>query len=481
MGNLNATLQEQEQKQEADLKRYDAEYNTNISINQISTQINNGISDIQNTLSGQEMLDWNTRNTLINQLNNLIRQNNYFLNVGLPTFDNRVATLNKLRNQISNIPENLQEDIDQEEIPNLSNQSEFKNALAYAQMPNTLTTINQLTNVGLDAQYPNIGTDFQSALQSMSANMQQTTLKRACCLGNQVTGQDGKQYYKVSVRIPVPSNMSETQLGPVGQEYNFIDKIIYVPVSMCPAGYDINTANTNSSVQNTCDNFYKLYCQNVIDQFNQSTPNSSESNFDYTEFAQFKPECACYVPTPSWLSSLNPIPKCVYPGCSIGVPGVYIDPTSRGSTSCGVLCISNINISGVQAGQDVGLINNINQNCGQPVVTTGGQTAGTSTGSSNTTGLTGNTGVYTPPSYPSTGATGATGTTGTTGQPISTVTTESKGATGTTGLTKVTGEISETTYMYAGGGISFSLSSMCLICCIILCIFFALFMVVRKE
>jgi hypothetical protein len=59
---------------------------------------------------------------------------------------------------------------------------------------------------------------------------------------------------------------------------------------------------------NYCDNFYTIYCKNIIDDYKKK----NSGNFNYQHFSHRNPECACYAPIPPQLKHNVPI-KCYMP------------------------------------------------------------------------------------------------------------------------------------------------------------------------
>lgn len=239
-------------------------------------------------------------------------------------------------------------------------------ALSLATMQNNLNS-SDLPDLN---QY--IGTSFttfnNSTQQFLNNTLTDTQLKRACCLANPITT-------NTNVRIPLfPEIEGEIEANPsvYGEselQYGYFDRPTEMPVpNMCPSGYDMINNPTQETYTN-CDTFFKVYCSNIIKEFQNENP----QGFDYLKFSYYKPECACFVPIPNWLKNLdaNIAPKCLYPGCNAGgnssggSGNVWLDHVSKASNCDLTICQANINISGTEAENDISIQNKIEQECGR--------------------------------------------------------------------------------------------------------------------
>lgn len=259
-------------------------------------------------------------------------------------------------------------------------------ALAYSSIINNYNTPQALDYYDSRLQ-PRGMTPIRSGSSQAAAyldqTVSQTSIKRACCLKN--TDPNNPNNYLVQVRIPIPANytnVTTTTASQLQNKYKYTDKVVSVPKSLC---------NTMSDTD--CDNFYTVYCNNIVEGYKKLI-NGIE--FDYAEFSNFKPECSCYAPIPDIIASSgasNAAPKCYMPGC-IRNSGVWLDPVSRGGNAdCSLtICNANIDISKLQAGNNISIANTIQQNCssntgtytpGQPVPT--GTTPTTTTPTTTTT------------------------------------------------------------------------------------------------
>lgn len=231
-------------------------------------------------------------------------------------------------------------------------------ALVYANTINFLTNDSELSTLANKMQgvykFSTGTTNLDSeATNTLNTVLSDTQIKRACCNG---TG-------NINVRIPLPTGVTAANdaVGELIEQYNYYDKSIAVPITN-PGFCTINGIDYSKNSVN-CDDFYSVYCANMVNEF--TTGNNNQ--FSDTEFDNYKAECACYIPTPAWLTQAwggEPIPKCVFPGCSENT-AAYLDPASRATECDYTICSQQINLSGVQQGQNSNIVNNIKAMCGQ--------------------------------------------------------------------------------------------------------------------
>lgn len=277
-------------------------------------------------------------------------------------------------------------------------------ALVYSNLKNKLTSPNDLNE--LNKYFPNndaynFGSNKDAKLKQLDTLLLNAQIKRACCLGTN----------KITVRIPIFPNAnisSELDSGKLMKEYGYYDKIITIPPGSCPAEYDRIKNPNDSNVLNRCEEFYKVYCKNIINEFIEAN-----GKWDLGKFLQYKPECACMVPPPSGIpSGINVVPTCFYDQCTLGNfegNSVWLDKESRKGKCDLVICQANINMSEFDAGNNIGVQNQIEQKCGKD----NSPFNKPQTGVTGTTGQTGTSGT--------TGVTGINGQTGTTGETTNTM------------------------------------------------------------
>lgn len=258
-------------------------------------------------------------------------------------------------------------------------------ALVFSQIENKLDDLNKTT------VNPNITKD------GLNNILNKTTIKRACCINKNRVGTTGDSY-TVSVRIPTPANFDYNKQGnsaisAVWKKFNYIDKPVSVPASMCDSvpGYDYTT--------DKCRDFMSLYCNNVKSFYITELAQAGGSYSD-DEFVKYKPECACFIDQPSYITGSAPA-VCFAPGCDANRNDVFIDQASRQGCSL-TICNSVINIDNIKAGRDANINTKIEQNCGNTIgknkTTTGtGTTNATTGGVSGGSGSTSSNVFNTPP------------------------------------------------------------------------------------
>lgn len=232
-------------------------------------------------------------------------------------------------------------------------------ALAYATIKNTVKDPTTLTyfqqNLNVDALPPGgtstFSTDLQGGLKTLDKILDKTQQKRACCLGQN----------NVSVRIPQP-NITISGLPAVVavmDKYGYYDRPnVTMPPS--PAGVTGFCADLDGDGQlyapnnAKCNNFSMVYCKNMVQQY-QNQAQSGE--FDYGEFAYYKPECQCFTPIPQWViqatNNSGIIPRCILPGCDPGSANLFLDPASQSNIQCSNLCAILTSVEDVQAGGNI--------------------------------------------------------------------------------------------------------------------------------
>ncbi len=243
-----------------------------------------------------------------------------------------------------------------------------KDALIFASINNNVTTDAQGINSIIAYSPNNLSTDPIKLFPTLDNILSKTTIKRACCLG---VGQ-------VNVRIPLPKEVnlsSEIDANKLFVKYGYYDKIVKVPSGLCPTGYNRTVNKTDATTINNCDTFYKTYCTNNINDYNNAVT-ATGNKFDTNEYLTYKPECACFLPSKYYgleNSGVNIIPKCFYPGCSIGQFNqglLWADAASRGSGDCNVtICNNQTILDNLYAGNNINVNLKVLQECGPRITT----------------------------------------------------------------------------------------------------------------
>jgi hypothetical protein len=239
--------------------------------------------------------------------------------------------------------------------------SETVDALVYASIPNNLSG-NQLNSSGLATKLTI--SDPQETNKILSEMLDETTIKRACCINKNRAGNTSDKY-PVTVRIPTPKDYQygSNPLSEVWQKFNYIDKTVYIPASMCDE-LNTSTGKQYDNTTQTCQDFMALYCANV-NAFYTDEVNTLGTPYSDDEFANYKPECACFAETPSYIQGAI-APACWAVGCDPNSATAFLDTHSR--TPCDVtICNSNFNAAGLSVGGSANINSKVTQQCGNQI------------------------------------------------------------------------------------------------------------------
>lgn len=216
-------------------------------------------------------------------------------------------------------------------------------------IPNTIT--NQTTLNNLASSYQNFiknTNTTQGINDGINTLMENTPLKLACCGRLNSSNESPMQ---LNVRVPISPVVSSE--NPRLKKFNFQRQIINIPPNSCPTNLTPDSAE--------CDAFFDVYCQNVINVFN-------EQNLPTSEFTLYAPECACFAPkTPEQKFYPSGTPSiCYKDGCSPGTIS-YLDSSSQGpNAKCDMtVCQNIVNTAGLTAGGNANISPTLQNNCGQ--------------------------------------------------------------------------------------------------------------------
>lgn len=216
-------------------------------------------------------------------------------------------------------------------------------------IPNTIT--NQSTLNNLASSYQNFITNTntsQGIINGINTLMENTPIKLACCgrLSNL-----NETSLNLNVRIPLSPEVAAE--NPRLKSFDFQRQILTIPENSCPSSLSPNSGD--------CNAFFGVYCENVINVFNQQ-------NLPTSEFIQYAPECACFAPkTASQQFYPSGTPTiCYKDGCSSGTIS-YLDSTSQGpNAKCDMtVCQNIVNTAGLTAGGSANISPTLQNNCGQ--------------------------------------------------------------------------------------------------------------------
>ena len=260
---------------------------------------------------------------------------------------------------------------------------DYKDALVYATIKNEITENNFRRNPGsalfmeynqnttmFDTETPQkkmysnflhrVGEDNPQILNNMLSN---TTIKRACCLGNE---DSTKKNFRITVKIPYVEDIAKNITPRPDavtlenwRKLGYMHKEVLVPKEMCPGDY--RKPNNTDGTFTQCDKFYQLYCENSKLLYNMDVSN----NYNEEDFRVASPDCGCYLDKPA--SFPTGIQPACYTGFCYSVPVAFTDPATRQDGACTVNnCTSVFNIGDLQAltGGQIEAQFNLNQTCG---------------------------------------------------------------------------------------------------------------------
>jgi hypothetical protein len=237
----------------------------------------------------------------------------------------------------------------------------MSSSLILASMKNNIIDPNAMFELGkrMKGDYRiSVGDDTKNtaARNVLNQSISLTNKKRACCMGQKT----------VDVRIPLPIGTvpDKSAIGLLSEKYGFYDKLIQ-GIGIDKPGYCTLAGKNYSKNSPNCDDFYNLYCKNIVNEFKAG----NNGKFDSVKFStHYKPECACFIPTPKWLAQATgsePVPKCMFPGCGTN-QNVYLDPASRSTPSCDyTICSQQLNIDSATLAQDASFAANFQNTCGK--------------------------------------------------------------------------------------------------------------------
>lgn len=235
-------------------------------------------------------------------------------------------------------------------------------SMVYANLQNSLTDNNSLKFFNQKLQpkgYLPLGINYNKSLSELNNILKSFNLKRACCL--QAEDPNDPNMYRINVLVKPPKGYVplSTDLGNVYKTIGMIERPISIPKKQC----DKLGKGFKNPTDISCQNFYTVYCKNMLEKFKKVNGGVLDNN----AFVTFRPECACFAPMPQHMidAGVNAAPMCFLPGCEPS-QGVFLDPVSANPKSaCNLtLCQANIDMDKFTAGRDIGIQNKIEQQCG---------------------------------------------------------------------------------------------------------------------
>ena len=231
------------------------------------------------------------------------------------------------------------------------------NALTYANITNNLSEIAQKFVVSrtFSGQI-----DMSKEKQIFNDILDNTTIKRACCLRNTTKSKDGDNL-SITVKIPLPSDSTyDLSCGSGATEckkYNYIEKKIDIPKTMCNnlAPDESLTQENNiykkvpyTNNSNECAKFMAVYCENVKEYYKKTLDKKA---YTPAEFSLFSPQCACYGDPDGTLTvSPSVSPVCYLPSCLKSSEVAFHAPFKECDS---VMCTNIIDLRGATVGGNV--------------------------------------------------------------------------------------------------------------------------------
>ena len=215
--------------------------------------------------------------------------------------------------------------------------------------------------------------DNNIALNNINKLMENTTIKRACCMAKRDKDRiDANGNITVQVKIPIPTG-GESSSDKVGSKFGYKSIPVKVPSSMCTRpeifGTNYNTSDASDKGNPACDKFMGAYCNNMKYLYLKENINKP---FNANEFYNYSPECPCYADLPPWTVQQNSASAgglsktCILSNCEVTDQNVYLDPSSREPCKSNItFCTEYNNWKSINASQG-GTINidkKTTQNC----------------------------------------------------------------------------------------------------------------------
>ena len=175
--------------------------------------------------------------------------------------------------------------------------------------------------------------------------LKNTTIKRGCCLTN-----SSDNIVKIKIRFPLHEKFKANDYNYIFNKYKFIDYYITFNRSLCNNDYYRESEK--------CDNFYRLYCENILSFFKKENKNI----FNQNDFVNYKNECACYGEKPDYIIG-DIQSNCYKDGCNSDDKNIYVDKSSREKCAT-TFCIQAINYNKLDISGDMNTNTKLQNFCG---------------------------------------------------------------------------------------------------------------------
>jgi hypothetical protein len=230
----------------------------------------------------------------------------------------------------------------------------------YDSLGNQITSLANLQELNKNLQpvgYLPVSDNLGKAHSMLSDILKYYNIRRACCLQVQDPKKENNYIIKSLVNAPAGHKFQNTAVGRFYKNANKYDKTLSIPKSLCERTY---TNPTGAG----CQNFYAVYCSNLIQQY-------KKINGNLAGFEELRPECGCYIPIPEYIkkAGINAPPVCISPPCN-RKKGIFLDQVSADpNADCQVLlCNASTKLSDI-TGKNVNIDGKITQVCGGTLVT----------------------------------------------------------------------------------------------------------------
>jgi len=171
-----------------------------------------------------------------------------------------------------------------------------------------------------------------------------------------------RNFIDIDVKLPFTSNDKYSpapDFAELEKKFGYKAHKVRITKDLCsnPAVSNYNTDNGDNT--NKCNEFYKIYCTNVLKDY----MNNNNGKFDMDEFLNYSPNCSCYVPAPPVIEQINLPHRCFVNTCSESM--AYLDPRSRENPNCQTtICANTFNLGNLDIGENSNFIVDSINDCG---------------------------------------------------------------------------------------------------------------------
>jgi hypothetical protein len=222
----------------------------------------------------------------------------------------------------------------------------------YQDLPNQIDNSTQLAEITSDYNkfFKNTANTDQSRKDAINAKLSSGPLKLACC---NVT--DNTKEFQYNFNVPIDPNNKDISRDLKIKKYE--NEKITIPEGSCK----VLTDEGYEKYSDQCNLFMKLYCDNMVIEYNKL-------NLNEITFADYCPECACYAPRTELETNIPDgiSPKCYKNDC-IDNSISYLDPISQVNTCQTTICNNIVNASDIAAGGDAKFNLRLSNECGAQI------------------------------------------------------------------------------------------------------------------